>query len=80
MDNLEDMTHHGVIGVLVRDVERRVDGTAVRIFRRCREKIFGVELPIFVVDGVVEGDRHHLRHFVGIEATFKDILIQRKFY
>ena len=73
MDNLEDMTHHGVIGVLVRDVERRVDGTAVRIFRRCREKFFGV-------DGVVEGDRHHLRHFVGIEATFKDILIQRKFY
>jgi len=46
-----------------------VDGATVGVLGRWREELLGVQLPVLVVDGVVEGDHDHLRHFAGIEAT-----------
>ena len=46
-----------------------MDGAAVRVFGGRGEELLGVQLPVLVVDGVVEGDDHHLRHFGWIKAT-----------
>ena len=54
------LVYHGVVGVLVRDVEGGVDGAAVRVLLALREQLLRVEFPVPVVDGVVEGDDDHL--------------------
>merc|ERR550539_10341 len=54
------LLHHGVVAVLVRDVERPVDWTAVRIFVAWREEFVLVEVPVLVVNSIVEGDCYHL--------------------
>lgn len=44
-----------VVGVLVRDVERGVDRTAVGIGSRVGEQLI-VNIPVLVVHRIVEGD------------------------
>lgn len=44
-----------VVGVLVRDVERGVDRTAVGIGSRLGEQLI-VNIPVLVVHRIVEGD------------------------
>lgn len=58
----------GVVGVLVRDEERRLDIASVRILALTVENIL-VEADVVVVDGVVEGYRDHLRHVLAREIA-----------
>lgn len=54
----------GIIGVLVRHKEGCLDITAVWILALAVEDLF-VETDVVIVDGIVEGDRDHLRHILG---------------
>lgn len=62
------LLHRGVVGVLVRDEERRLDVAAVRILALAVEDLL-VETDVVVVDGVVEGYRDHLRHVLAREIA-----------
>ena len=57
-----------VVRPLVRDVERRRDGAAVRVLAPVLEEV-DVELAIQVVNGVVEGQQDDLRRVLGGNAT-----------
>lgn len=58
----------GIVGVLVRHEEGCLDITAVWIFALAVEDIF-VQADVVVVDGVIEGDRDHLRYILGREVA-----------
>ena len=62
----------GVIGPLVRDVEGGGDGAAVGIFASSATALeqFAVQILVQVVDGVVEGQQHHLRYRVDRQVTW----------
>ena len=64
-----ELVDHGVVGVLVGDVEGCVDGAPVGIFLALREQLTRVQIPVLVVDGVVEGDDHHLGDVLRYEAA-----------
>lgn len=52
-----------VVGVFVRHEERSLNLTSVRIVSALLED-FVVEINVVIVNGVIEGDCHHLRHRV----------------
>lgn len=58
----------GVVGVLMRDEERGFDVAAIRILALAVEDIL-VETNVIVVDGIVEGNRDHLRHVLTREIA-----------
>lgn len=58
----------GIIGVFVRYEEGCLDITAVWILALAVEDLF-VETDVVVVDGIVEGDRHHLGYILGREIA-----------
>lgn len=49
----------GIVAVLVRDEKGALDGAAVRVVAAVLEDFF-VDFDVVVVDGIVEGDGHHL--------------------
>lgn len=57
-----------VIRVLVRQKECPSDRTSIAI-RSILHKDLLIDLPVFVVDGVIEGQDHHLRCLVDSEVT-----------
>ena len=57
-----------VIGVLVRDKERSLDGASVGVLAIRMEDVV-VEVHVIYVDGVVEGDGHHLWGIHGIQVA-----------
>lgn len=61
--------HLRVIGPLVRDVEGAGDGAPVRVLATAVENVL-VDVPVEVVDGVVEGEQHDLRNVGRIESTW----------
>lgn len=58
----------GVVGVLVRDKERRLDVAAVGVLPLAAEDLL-VQFDVVVVDGVVEGDGDHLGHVFGRQVS-----------
>lgn len=62
------LLHVAVVGVLVRQEEGALDGTAVRV-RAVRGEDFRVDLPVLVVDGVVQRDDDHLRRLVHLDVA-----------
>lgn len=61
--------HLRVIGPLMRDIEGAGDGAPVRVLATAVENVL-VDVPVEVVDGVVEGEQHDLRYVGRIESTW----------
>jgi len=60
--------HRRVVGVLVRHEERGFDVTSVGVPTFAIEN-FLVQFDVVVVDGIVKGDRNHLRDFFGWQVV-----------
>jgi len=58
-----------IVGKRMGDIERALDGAAIRIPPVLCEQNLGEELPIIVVDGIVEGQQDHLRNTLGRNTT-----------
>ena len=69
IEKRSSFTHHGVVCVLVRDVECGVDGAAVGVLPAGLEELVLVELPVLIVDCVVEGDGDHLGDVAGHQTA-----------
>lgn len=62
------LLHGRIVGVFVRDEERGFDVASVRVPALAVE-YFLVKFDVVVVDGVVEGDRDHLRDLFGRQVV-----------
>lgn len=61
--------HRRIVGVLVRHEERGFDVTTVGVSAFAIE-YFLVQFDVVVVDGIVKGDRNHLRDFLGRQVVW----------
>jgi len=61
--------HRRVVGVLVRHEESGFDVTTVGVPAFAIE-YFLVQFDVVVVDGIVKGDRNHLRDFLGGQVVW----------
>lgn len=66
------LLHLLIVGVLMRNVESRLDVAAIRVFALRRKQFLGVQIPVLDVDRIVEREYNHLRHLRRLEAARND--------
>jgi len=70
--HIVDVLNSGVVGVLVRNKEGRLDITTVGVLPLPVEDLV-VQVNVVVVDGVIEGDHDHLRNVLAVGSSGSDI-------
>lgn len=70
------LLHVSIVGVLVRQEECRRNGASVRVGSVGGED-FLVDLPVFVVDSIVESENDHLWRFLWLEIAWDQCSIDR---
>lgn len=72
MTHIVDVLNSGVVSVLVRDKEGRLDITTIGVLPLPVEDLV-VQINVVVVDGVIEGDHDHLRNVLAVGSSRSDI-------
>ena len=60
---------HGIVGILVGDVECAVDGATVGVLVSLGKQLVLVETPVLIIDSVIKSDDDHLRHISGKKTS-----------